>query len=147
MLFSYISPVSIAISSSIQFALLDNVQFIHGLFYPSTRGHFTFHFNLPAAQDGVCVPLTPSIKNSPHRSPHITPTQNCIKFPHNSTNHFDNHFDAPSKYTLTTTYNKLSDSYKIHPNLPKSEKYTTLTLTYRPLTTAIHPKTIPQPSL
>lgn len=45
--------------------------------------------------------------------------QNCIKSPHNSQIHFDNYFDAPSKYLLTTTYNKLSDNYKIHQNYPK----------------------------
>ena len=48
--------------------------------------------------------------------------QNCTKSPHNSINHFDNHFDTPSKYPLTNTNNKLSDNYKIHQNLPKSEK-------------------------
>ena len=45
MLFSYISPVSIALSYALRFALLDNVQIIPpGLFYPLTGG--VLHFDL-----------------------------------------------------------------------------------------------------
>ena len=43
------------------------------------------------------------------------PPQNCTKSPHNSINHFDNHFDAYPKYPSTNINNKLSDNYKIHP--------------------------------
>lgn len=42
------------------------------------------------------------------------PPQNCTKSPHNSINHFDNHFDTPTKYPSTNINNKLSDNYKIH---------------------------------
>ena len=124
MLFSYMSPVYIAISYKIYFALLNNMQFIPVTFYPSTGGRFTFWFNPPAAYSWVCVPLTPSTKNPPHRSTIFPPPQNCSKSPHNSINHFDTDFDAHQKYPSTNTNNKLSDNLKTTQNAPNPQKIT-----------------------
>lgn len=52
MLFVYASPVLMPFIYNIQFALLDNVQFIHGLFYPSTRGILHFDFMRPLLNPG-----------------------------------------------------------------------------------------------
>ena len=111
---------------------------------PSGVLHFNLTCPLPETWHEFHLRVPPKIHLTevPHL-PYITPTQNCTKSPHNSQNHFDNHFDITSRYPSTTLYNKLSDNYKIHPNLPKSEKYTTLTLSYLPFTTALHPKTVP----
>ena len=87
-------------------------------FYPSAGGYFTFGFYVPAAKSWVCVPLTRQLQNPTPRIQIIhllfNPPQNCTKSPHNSTNHFDNHFDTPTKYPSTNINNKLSDNYKIH---------------------------------
>ena len=79
-------------------------------------------------------------KSTPPKSP-LPPFQNCTKFPHNSTNHFDNHFDTPSKYPSINTNNKLSDNYKIHQNLPKSEKLHKISTRSPSKSTTINPKT------
>lgn len=55
---------------------------------------------------------------------HLYHPQNCTKSTRNSINYFDTYFDAPTKYPLTNTTNKLSDNCKITQNPTNSLKST-----------------------
>ena len=141
MLFSYISPVSIAISYRIQFTLLDNVQFSKTLITP---GYFTFPENPPWLPEGECVPLRRPTQISTSRPlPLITKIP-----PQNTKKSFENYFDAPSKSPLfPTTFSslKIPQSHRItlksHPKITKSQIKSThsRTKTNNPIiTTKIH---------
>lgn len=92
MLFSYISPVSIAISYRIQFALLDNVQLSDVIVLSLSDGgilHFANKYSLPKTVDVFHSHTTYKIHTT--ETIHISttplpypPPQNCTKFPHNS---------------------------------------------------------------
>lgn len=96
-------------------------------FYPSATGVFYISKTSVHSQNlGMRSTLTPHPKSnlpkflSKYLSHPPLPSQNCTKFSHNSQIDFDNHFDAPTKYPLTNTTNKLSDNYKTSQNLPNS---------------------------
>ena len=122
MLFAYVSPVLMPFIYTFQFALLDNVQFIPPWrFIPQQGGilHFDFMYRLP--NPGYAfhshIPLKIHLTETCHfitSPPLVSSPQNCTKSPHNSINHFDNHFDTYPKYPSTNINNKLSDNYKIH---------------------------------
>ena len=104
----------------------------------SDGGYFTFYKQVCAAKTRGCVLLSHPAQNPYHRNlllHHLSSTlsspQNCTKSPHNSINHFDNHFDAHPKYPSTDINNKLSDNYKIHP-IPQNPTILRPNHTYKP---------------
>ena len=101
----------------------------YNTFIPQPRGGILhFNFKCPLRNPGYAFHSHVNFKihliEIPISFSHITPTQNCTKSPHNSINHFDNHFDIHPKYPLTNTANKLSDKLKITQNLPNPQKIT-----------------------
>lgn len=94
-----------------------------GLFYPSATGVFYILKTTVRCQKPWMRSTHTSTTKSNTSNPRFQnttpllypPPQNCFKSPHNSINHFDNHFDAYPKYPSTNINNKLSDNYKIHP--------------------------------
>ena len=147
MLFSYISPVSTENHLKIMLHLSTMCNLSTVYFIPQLGGilHFDLIRLLPIPGYAFHSHTPPKIHLT--EVPHLlytTPSQNCFKSPHNSINHFDNHFDTPPKYPLTTTHNKLSDNYIIHQKLPKSGKNTPPP---HSLTTHSQPQSTPKSSL
>ena len=101
-------PCKLSITCNLHFYTMCNL-FPCGVLLLSDGGilHFTNKCSLPKPVDvfhshiPLKIPFTETYRFT--TSILLTsPPQNCIKSPHNSINHFDNHFDAYPKYPSTT---------------------------------------------